>query len=289
MEFEIVAQQFVNGLSAGMSYALIALGLTLVFGVLHIINFAHGELYLIGGLVVAVLCNSLDIPYLAAIPVAVIAAAVVGWLVQHAAVLPLLDRSDGRYSALLATSAVSLLILEFVIWSKGPAPERIEGILGAWHIGDVTVTYQRVIVVLGAGLLLVAVEFLLRRTRLGFDLRAIAQSMFAARIVGIDVRRIQSLTFVIAAAAAGFAGALMVPIALFTPMMGQNVLIKAFVVVIIGGMGSVTGAVVCGIAIGFLEVILRSFLVDGFAQVVIYSLMVVVLLFRPQGLFQVGR
>lgn len=289
MTAELIVQQLINGFSAGMSYALIALGLTLVFGVLHVINFAHGELYLLGGLVVAVLCNVYGVPYAAAVPLAVLGAAVAGYVIQKGAVEPLLDRPDGRYSALLSTYAVSLLLLEMVIWSKGPAPERIDGILGAFHYGDITVTYQRLIVIAGATALLIAVELFLRRTRAGFDLRAISQDLFAAKVIGVDVRSVQTRTFVLAAAFAGVAGALMVPIALFTPMMGQNVLIKAFVVVVIGGMGSVTGAVVVGIAIGLLEVLLRSLLIDGFAQAIIYSLMIVMLLIRPQGLFQPGR
>lgn len=283
---DLLAQQLFNGFSAGMSYALIALGLTLVFGVLHVINFAHGELYMVGGLAAVAVTTMLGAPYLLAIPVAALAAGAIAFVVDKAAVSPVVERPDGGGSALLGTYACSILILESVLWLQGPAPVRIDGIPGSLQLGPVTVTLQRVAVIGFGILLLVAIRHFLLHTTVGRDLRAVAQDTLAARVIGIDVGRVRSITFVVAAAVAGFVGALMVPIVLFTPMMGQHVVIKAFVVVVIGGMGSVSGAIIAGIGLGLLEIALRAFLMDGIAQALLYSLLILTLLVRPKGLFR---
>ncbi len=283
---DLLAQQLFNGFSAGMSYALIALGLTLVFGVLHVINFAHGELYMVGGLAAVAVTAMLGLPYLLAIPLAALAAGAIAFVVDKAAVTPVVDRPDGGGSALLGTYACSILILESVLWLQGPAPVRIDGFGGALQIGPVTVTMQRIGVIVFGIVLLFAIRHFLLHTTVGRDLRAVAQDTPAARVIGIDVGRVRSITFVVAAAVAGFVGALMVPIVLFTPMMGQHVVIKAFVVVVIGGMGSVSGAIIAGIGLGLLEIALRAFLMDGIAQALLYSLLILTLLVRPQGLFR---
>lgn len=283
---ESIAQQLFNGFSAGMSYALIALGLTLVFGVLHIINFAHGEFYMVGAFGVVLATTMLGVPYVVAIPLGMVAAVAVAFVVDAVAVRPVLPRRDGANSVLIGTYAASILILEVVLYTYGPAPQRIDGIIGAFHIGDVVITYQRIVVIVGGLVLLVLIHMLLKYTSLGRDLRAAAQDSFAAQVVGIDVKRVRTTTFLLAAGVAGVAGALMVPISLFTPYIGQHVVIKAFVVVVIGGMGSVVGAVIAGIGVGFLEIFLRSLVIDGFAQAILMSLLIITLLVRPQGLFR---
>lgn len=286
---DAVLQQLFNGLSAGMGYAVIALGLTLVFGVLRVVNFAHGELYLLGGVTVVVASGHFQLPYALSIPLAALVAGGVAWVVDRVAVKPFLKSSDGEISALLATYAVSLLVLEGVLWARGPAPQRVEGITGMLQLGDIMLSQQRLWQLVIGAALLIGVGCVLKWTQFGRQLRAISQDAFAARVVGIDVAKAGSRTFVLAAAIAGVAGALAVPITLFTPMMGQHVIIKAFVVVVVGGMGSVTGAVVCGIAIGLVEAGLQSVVPSGTAQILLYSLMIVALLIRPQGLFGAYR
>ncbi|MCO5090909.1 branched-chain amino acid ABC transporter permease [Bosea sp. (in: a-proteobacteria)] len=284
--FDLIVQQLFNGLSVGMSYALIALGLTLVFGVLHIINFAHGEFYMIGGFGVVLATTYLGASYLVAVPLGIVASVVVALIVDATAVRPVLHRRDGGNSALLGTYAAGILIQEAVLYAQGPAPQRIDGVLGAVTMGDMVFTYQRLAVIVAGIVLLLVVNETMKRTSLGRDLRAIAQDHFAAQVIGVKVKRVRSVTFLLAAALAGAAGALIVPISLFTPYIGQNVVLKAFVVVVIGGMGSVTGAVVAGIGIGLLEILLRSFVIDGIAQAILMSLLIATLLVRPQGLFK---
>jgi len=287
--WEIWVQQLFNGLSAGMAYALVALGLTLIFGVLHVINFAHGEFYLMGGLGLVLIVQATGIPYPVAVLGAVIVAAAVSWIVDRVVVRDVVDRPGGFSTVLLATYAVSLLVSQAVFFTWGSAPQRVDGIPGILEVGGVTITYQRLVVVFAGMAVLVVLDLVLRRSALGRETRAVAQDAFAARVVGIDVRRVRTVTFVISGAIAGLAGALLTPISLFSPHMGEAVLIKAFVVVVIGGMGNVGGAVVAGVSLGLLEAILGRFIAPGFALALIYSLLVAVLLVRPNGLLSPSR
>ena len=281
---DIVFQQIANGLSVGMGYALVALGLSLIFGVLHVINFAHGETFMIGGLVTLIATSLLGVPYLLALPIAGVAGALLGFTINHLAVQPLLQRRDGGADVLLATFAVSILIHQAVVVRWGPAPARIDGLAGALEIGSVVLTSQRLFVLAVGIAFLVALEWCLKRTRFGTELRAVAQSQFAARVVGIEVDRVNLRTFVIAAVIAGVGGGLLSPVILYSSLMGQVVIIKAFVVVVIGGMGSIVGAVVCGLLVGLLESMLSLVTSEGTATAIIYSLLLAVLLVRPYGL-----
>ena len=281
---DIVFQQIANGLSVGMGYALVALGLSLIFGVLHVINFAHGETFMIGGLVTLIATSLLGVPYLLALPIAGVAGALLGFAINHLAVKPLLQRRDGGADVLLATFAVSILIHQAVVVLWGPAPARIDGLAGAIEIGSVVLTSQRLFVLAVGIAFLVALEWCLKRTRFGTELRAVAQSQFAARVVGIEVDRVNLRTFVIAAVIASVGGGLLSPVILYSSLMGQVVIIKAFVVVVIGGMGSIVGAVVCGLLVGLLESMLSLVTSEGTATAIIYSLLLAVLLVRPYGL-----
>jgi branched-chain amino acid transport system permease protein len=281
---DVLLQQIANGLSVGMGYALVALGLSLIFGVLHVINFSHGETFMIGGLITLVATTLFGVPYLLALPLAGLGGAALGYGVNWLAVKPLLKRRDGAADVLLSTFAVSILIHQAVVVFWGPAPARIDGLPGAFEIGPVVLTGQRAFV-LAAGLaFFVGLEWCLRRTRFGKELRAVAQNAFAARVVGINVDRINLHAFLIAAVIAALGGGLLAPVILYSSTMGQVAIIKAFVVVVIGGMGSIVGAVVCGLTIGLLESLLSLVTGEGTATALIYSTLLVVLLFRPYGL-----
>jgi branched-chain amino acid transport system permease protein len=282
---DLLLQQAVNGITQGMAYALIALGLTMIFGVLHVINFAHGELFMLGGLVAVLATAVLGLPYVAGVGAALVVVALLAVLVDVLAVRPLLDTSDGPSTVLLSTFAVSLLLYQGVLTAWGPNPERVEGLSGVLSLGPVSVTYQRLLVLAAGVVLLGLIELVMRRTLVGKQIRAVAQSAYAARVVGIDVAKVRSLTFFGAAALAGVTGALVAPISLFSPAMGQHAIINAFVVVVIGGMGSATGAVICGLALGILEAMLSVVIPQEIGAAIIYALLLVALFVRPEGLF----
>ncbi|MBS0248687.1 MAG: branched-chain amino acid ABC transporter permease [Proteobacteria bacterium] len=282
---DLLLQQAVNGITQGMAYALIALGLTMIFGVQHVINFAHGEFFMLGGLVAALATTVLGLPYVVGVGAALVIVALVAVLVDRLAVRPLLDTADGQSTVLLSTFAVSLLLYQGVLTAWGPNPERVEGLAGVLSLGPISVTYQRVLVLAAGVMLLGLIEWVIRRSLVGKRIRAVAQSAYAARVVGVDVASVRALTFLGAAALAGLTGALVAPISLFSPTMGQHVIINAFVVVVIGGMGSAIGAVVCGLALGILEAELSVVIPQEIGSAIIYALLLVALFVRPQGLF----
>ena len=282
---ELLLQQGVNGLTQGMAYALVALGLTMIFGVLHVINFSHGELYMLGGLMAVLATTMLGLPYGLALVVAVVAVVAIAALVDLIAVRPVLPTKDGPSTVLLSTFAVSLLLHQSVLSTWGPNPSRVNGLEGTITLGSVVITNHRLLVLVSGIAILLLIEYILRRTLVGRRVRAVAQSEFAAQVVGIHVARIRTLTFLGAAAIAAIAGALIAPVSLFTPSMGQHAIITAFVIVVIGGMGNATGAVVCGLLLGLLEALASAFMPQDMGTAIIYALLLIFLLIRPQGLF----
>ncbi|MDQ0137734.1 branched-chain amino acid transport system permease protein [Neorhizobium galegae] len=287
--FELLLQQIANGLSSGMAYALLALGLTLVFGVLHVVNFAHGELYMAGGFVCAILTNFYGVPYALTFPLAVGLAVAIAYLVDLVAVKPVMKQKDGEAIVLVATFATGILIHQAVLAYIGPAPIRANGLEGVLRLGPVALTHQRLFVLVAGIVLILLLEIILNRSRFGKSLRAVAQSAFAARVVGLDVDRIKTATFLLAAAFSGLAGTLIAPVITFNANMGQNAVITAFVIVVAGSMGSISGAVVCGLALGVIEAVASIFLPQEIASAIIYSFLLVMLLVRPQGLFSVTK
>lgn len=285
---DLFLQQLINGVAVGMGYALVALGLTLIFGVMHLINFAHGEFFMLGALVTVIATVFLGIPYGFAIPIVILSMFAVGWVVDRVAVRPFLIKADGATTALLSTFAISLLIHSGVLGVWGPAPERVEGVPGVLRLGPLHITNQNLLLILFGLALIVGFELVLRRSIFGKRMRAVAQSSYGALVTGINVGGVQSATFIMATVLAGIAGALVVPVILFTPAMGQNVVINAFVIVVLGGMGSIWGAVICGILLGVLEALTSIVLSQQVASILIYGLMLVTLLVRPNGLLARG-
>lgn len=283
---DLVLQQLANGVSTGMVYALIALGLTVVFGVMHVINFAHGELYMVGALCSVLLTSRLGIPYIATLPIAAMAGALIAIVIDRIAISPVLPQKEGRALVLITTFAASMLINETVVASAGPGPIPSPGI-GGWvlGLGPVALSAQRLLVISVGLFLVVLLQLMLMRTRFGQSLRAVAQSAWAAEVVGIDIRKVAFLTLALSGLLAGLAGALVVPIVTFSAAMGSHAVINAFVIVVIGSMGSFVGAVVCGIALGVSESIASIAMSSDASSAVIYSLLLLALLLRPQGLF----
>lgn len=282
---EALLQQFANGVSVGLGYALVALGLTLVFGVLHVINFGHGEIVMIGALGVLLVTNLLGVPYVLALPVSILVGAAVGYVMNLIAVEPLAARPGARTDVFLATFAVGVLMHETVLSTWGRAPALLEGVPGRTSLGPVMLTNQRLFVIGAAVVTLLVIEFIIRRTRFGVEMRAVAQSRFAAQVVGIDIRKVSMRTFVLASAIAGLGGALLAPIISFSPQLGEAALLKGFAIVVVAGLGSAAGAVIASLLVGISEALLGFFIDARIVTALILVLMLVVLLVRPRGLF----
>jgi branched-chain amino acid transport system permease protein len=282
---DLVLQLLANGVSTGVGYALVALSLTLVFGVLHVINFAHGEVFMVGALS-ALLATRAGVPYLMSLPLAIIAGVALGALLDWLCVRPLLARGSDKTEVLLSTFAASILIFEAVLIAWGSEPADLVGLKGLLNLGPVVLPVQRIFILAAGVVILIGIELLLKRTRFGVQMRAVAQNPFAASVVGIRLRRINTLTFVLAAAIAALAGALLAPAIFFSPAMGHVIMIKAFVVVVMGGLGNARGAVVFGLLLGVFEALAGGFMSEGFAAVAVYALMLATLLWRPTGLLR---
>jgi branched-chain amino acid transport system permease protein len=280
-------QQLVNGIALGSVYSLVALGLTLVYGVLHIPNFAHGALYMLGAYATFFFVTSYGVPYLAAIAVSAAALAVVGMLLEWIAFRPLEGRSPVH--AMIVALGV-LLFLEGsaqALWGADfrRLPTPFDGVV---TLAGLTITQQRLLVVAAAVVVMVALHLFLTRTLSGMAIEATAQDRDGARVVGIDTRRVAVMTFAISAALAAIAGSLVAPLVLVSPTMGEVVNLKAFAIIILGGMGSVPGAIAGGYLLALAEVFGGTYVSFAFADVIGFAILVLVLAIRPTGLVPKG-
>ena len=286
----VFLQQVVNGVTIGVVYALIAIGLTLVFGILGVINFAHGDFYMIGAFLTYTLTVRLGLEYFLALALTIAGGAAVGLLAERLAVRPLKGRH--MFTVVLSTLGLSIFLENGALLVWGPDPREIELAWGSRPllIGGVVITFLRVAVLGTAAALIVALTWFIRRTTWGMAMRAVATNRDAAALMGIPVDRVYAITFAVGSALAGVAGGLLGAMFTIEPTMGEWAVVKAFSVVIMGGMGHVPGAVLGGIILGVAESLGAGFLPGGtsYKDGIGYAILILVLLYRPHGLFGRG-
>jgi branched-chain amino acid transport system permease protein len=281
-----IVQLTVNGIVLGLLYALIAVGLALIFGVIEIINFAHGELLMVGAYAMAFALPAVGLLYWPALAAAVIVSAI-GGLVIYELFLSRLRTSEFERSVLI-TLALSIIILHVVQYLFTANPRLVDTQYGfdGVDIGEIRITWTRLI---GAGAALVAFALLyvtLKYTQFGRAMRAIAQNREAALMVGIQPRAVARNAIVLATALCGLAGAVLAPIQLVTPSMGQALIFKAFALVIIGGLGNIPGAIAAAVGLGLMESWIGGFFAIIWQEMAVFVVMIVVLLLKPDGLFK---
>ena len=285
----LIVQALFTGLLNGGVYALVSVGLTLVFGVMRIINFAHGSLMMLGMYVTYWLFVLLGLdPYLSII-VSASALFVLGLAIEHVLVSPVLEAPE--HDQLLLTLGVSLVLenLALFLWKPDPRTVTVPYLAVAPMVGGIMISSPRLIAFLVSIVLTAVLYLFLRRTDLGKAIRALSQDREGALTVGLDIRRIYALAFGIGCACVGAAGSLVVPFYAVEPYVGGVFVITAFVVVVLGGMGNFAGALVAALIVGVAESVAAVFIPAAMKQLVIYSIFVVVLLFRPEGLFGMRR
>jgi branched-chain amino acid transport system permease protein len=284
---DFLLQQAANGIVAGMGYALVALGLTLLFGVMDVINFAHGEFYTLCAYLLFTTGQHLGAGYLGSAAIAIVATVVAGALVERLAVRPVLARDP--LNVMVVTFGVGLLLMNLLQAVYTPTPLAVDTPFQAVvRVGPVFLTSQKLLVV-GVGIAaFVGLHLVIMRTTLGRMVRATAQQSRAAALMGIRVDRIQTLVFAASAGFAGLAGVLLGPTTNIYPTMGQLVIIKGFVVVILGGMGNIYGAAAGGLLLGLAEALAASVMPGEWTGVIGFSILILTLLFRPQGLLATG-
>jgi branched-chain amino acid transport system permease protein len=284
---ELILQQILNGLTLGGVYSLVALGLTLVYGIMHVPNFAHGAFYMAGAYAAFFLMSSFGLNYWLAMAGAGVAVALLAVLAERLVFHPL-RKSEGLHQMIAAIGI--LLFLEAgaqAIW--GADFRRMETPYnGVISIGTLGLPSQRLLIIAGAFALMVGLHLFLKKTVMGATIIAMAQNRDGAALVGIDANRVAMLTFAISGVLAAVAAALYAPINLVYPSMGNLVITKAFVIIVLGGMGSVPGAILGGLIIGFAEAFGGFYVSTDYKDIIAFVLLVVILSFRPQGLFTTG-
>lgn len=283
------SQQIVNALSLGGVYALFALGFTLIFGVLNVINLAHGAVFMIGAYTALHAVVAFNMPIAAALLTAGTASAAAGWLLDRFILAPLRARHAPHLAPMIATIGVAITLTSLVEGFFGAENLRFPpGTLetGRFVVAGAQITYLETQILILALALMILLFWGLKRTRAGRALRAVAESPKAAALMGIDVESFCRGTSVVAALLGGAAGVL---IALYSnavfPHMGQPMLHKGIAVVILGGMGDVRGALIAGFFLGFAEVLSVAYIGSTMRDAVAFGLLFGVLLIRPQGLF----
>ena len=283
-----MGQQIVNGLFLGSIYALFALGYTLVFGVLDILNLAHQAVFMVCAYAALVLVVHLHMPMVAAFPVAVLLGGLLGMLVDRIAFRPLRGRSDSNIAGLISSIALATILEAGVVQFFGPDVERFPfGTVPtrSLKIGDAVVSELQIIIIAIALLMLAGLTWLLRRTQLGRRIRAVAENPRAARVLGVDVDRIISASFFVSSALGAAAGVLFgLAFNNVAPDMGRSVELKGLAVIVLGGMGSMPGAALAGLALGLLEVFTVAWIGSSYRDAVAFGVLFLVLVLRPRGL-----
>ena len=281
---ELFIQTIINGLILGAGYALVAVGLTVIFGTLHIVNFAHGAFFTLGAYGVLLL-QRMGLGYLAARPLSVVAVAVVAYGLELTIVRrALYDR--GEHGSIIITFALSQAIVAAIVLLVGPDPLPVKSPFGqtALSVGGFFLSAQRVFIAVTSVVVLAGFALWIQRSVKGQQIIAVSQNAKGALYSGINVPRIRSMSFLLGVSAAGLAGALLAPLISAFPTMGDSNVIVAFTVVILGGLGSIAGAMVGALVIGLSNALFETYVSVSWTPALGWILVVLVLLFMPRGL-----
>ncbi len=281
---ETVLQVAVSGLLMGCAYALVALGFTIVFGVMHVVNFAHGHITMAAMFVSYCLSRYFGFdPYPAALLIFPLFL-IVGALLYRSVVAPMITATPA--AQMLTTLGLLIIIENGANLMFGGDLRAVRSVLGesSLHISGIVVPWTRLTTAGGSLVAILGVWAFLRFTRFGAEIRAAASNQLGATLIGIPINRVFLGAFALATATAAFAGAMVVPFYLISPFVGYDFMLKAFVISIIGGLGSVPGAILAGLLIGVVEALGSFFLTASYATALVFGMLMVVLLVRPSGL-----
>lgn len=286
MNIKLLFDQILNGIVLGSMYALFASGLTLIWGTMRMLNFAHGELYMLGGYFVYFATSFLGLSQIIAIPLAVISCFLFGMICERVIIHPLLNRPEWDANAIIVTLGLSVCLQNFALIAWGEryknVPYFINGILQFYGM---RIAYQRLLIVVIAFIAIMSVLFFLKKTRFGMAIRATAQNREGSIIIGIDFHKIYLITFGISSGLTGLSAAMLVPISGINPWIGTSILLKAFVVAVLGGLGSFGGAILAGIALGMVESVSLILFSSQWKDIFSFVILIVVLATRPSGFF----
>src|ERR1041385_1681202 len=290
MTTTIVLQQAINGIVLGSLYVLVSLGLTLIYGVLVQINFAHADFVTLGAFAAYFFMHMLGGSYLASVGAALVVGAVLGWAVNVAIFAPLRHKGS-ELLPLIATIGVSVMLQNAMLAWFGPVPYAFETPYSqkVFRVAGTFFTLQSAIIILVSVTTIALLYAFMKFTFLGTALRAVAQDRETAGLMGINPNHLIMLTIVISSALAGMAGAMLAPVLVLTPFAGASVIVKVFAIVIIGGFGNVEGTILAGLLVGLIESFTTQYLGSGLIDIVVFALLLVMLAIKPTGLISERR
>lgn len=282
---DLFLQFLANGLVTGSFYALSALGLTLIFGLMRVVNFAHGEFYMLGGVLGWFVTARLGLDFFSGLLVVAAVMAAFGWMVDRFLIERV--RGQGEEPGILLTIGLSIFLANSALLLAGTAPLKIDGPLSnaPVFLGPVVLTKMRIFAVAVCAALILAAHLLIKKTKLGRAMRATFQDPMAAQLAGIKTAHVYASTFALGAVLAASAGMLLGSIYSAQVAVGGVVSLKAFVVVILGGMGSFAGAIVGGLVLGVAEAMWGGYVSTGMVDIIGFVIVILTLIFKPYGLF----
>ena len=278
-------QQLANGLILGSVYALLALGYTMVYGIIKLINFAHGDIYMIGAFMGYYLINTLHLNFFVALILSMVGTATLGVVIEFLAYRPL--RNSTRIAALITAIGVSFLLEYGMVFFVGANTRSFPQVIKTvrYTLGPISISNIQLMILGISILLMVGLQFIVQKTKMGKAMRAVSVDSDAAQLMGINVNRTISFTFALGSALAGAAGVL---IALYynslEPLMGMTPGIKSFVAAVLGGIGIIPGAALGGFVIGLLETFATAVGLSDFRDAIVYAILIIILLVRPAGI-----
>ena len=283
MTFSLLIAQLINGLQTGSVYALVALGYSMVYGIIKLLNFAHGDIIMIGAYMVYYAIASFALPPVVAIVLAITVSTLLGVTVEKVAYTPL--RSAPRLSLLITAIGVSFLLENGAQLLFGADQKSMDPLItGSIMLGKVNVSYTAIVTIFVSVLIMILLTFVVNKTKAGKAMRAVSEDMGAAQLMGISLNRTISMTFAIGSALAGIGSVLY--LAAYTqasPTMGSMLGIKAFVAAVLGGIGSIPGAMIGGFTIGILEALVAAVGFSMWKDAAVFLVLIIVLLFKPTG------
>jgi branched-chain amino acid transport system permease protein len=282
---EQLLQQIVNGISLGSIYALIALGYTMVYGIIKLINFAHGDVYMVGAYVGFFVTSYTGVGFIPALIIAMASCAILGMAIEKVAYKPL--RNSSRIAVLITAIGVSLLLEYLMMYFAGAQvrsyPKLFSG--RVFTIGNIVIKTQQIYIVITALILMFILQYTVNKTKVGKAMRAVSADKDAAQLMGIKVNDTISFTFAIGSALAGAGGVLVgVYYNSIDPLMGMMPGLKAFVAAVFGGIGSIPGAMIGGLSIGMLETLVSGYGNSMYRDAAVFAFLILILILKPSGL-----
>jgi branched-chain amino acid transport system permease protein len=288
-EMLLLIQQLINGLKIGSVYALVALGYTMVYGIIRLINFAHGDFIMVGGYTILFtipVMLKLGLPVWCAVFIAIIICAAVGVTVEQIAYRPV-RRSGSSISSLITAISVSLFIENLALLIIGGAPKTVPRIFKFGNItyGKININGNSLLTIIIGLIVMLLLTFFVKETRIGKAMRAVSEDGQASTLMGINIHRIITITFMIGSGLAAIASMMYcTAYPQVNPYMGSMLGLKAFVAAVLGGIGIIPGAMLGGIVIGFVETMTKSYISSSFSDAVVFAILIVVLLVKPAGI-----